>query len=178
MCECSRWLWLYIFIAELWFYCKQNKGSSTCHFTGRHASIYPHICLHLPPHSFIFTSEIPSLVLPGSVWWTRFASAPPHSDGPHAEPPSSQNTPPVKTTAAHPSEQLMAELSGAEETKAKSKTVRVKVPSLLHTPGSWLFLECGSGACSVLKKNVQSHVTVLHKHTHPDTHLPASNYFS
>lgn len=131
------------------------------------ASIYP----PTPPHSFIFTLEIPSLVLPGSVWWTTSASAPPHPGSPHPKPPSSHNTPPAKTPSANPSEQLMAKVfllqAGFRRRRNRVQTQSSETESHLSAPRSWTVVVCRvwERRPFLPYKSVQSHVPVLHKHT-------------
>lgn len=123
---------------------------------------------NFPPCSFIFTSGTPSLGLPGSVWQTMSASAPPHSDGPHPEAPSSQNTPPAETPSAHPLEHLMTTLAQAGWFQMENNTKRLKVTFAQH---SWtLVLDSGSDSSVLIRELnhmfcINSHPRHTHTHT-------------
>lgn len=141
---------------------------------------------HVPPitiRSFIFTSGTPSLGLPGSVWWTTSASAPPHLDGPHPEAPSSQNSPPAETPSAHPSEQLASTLAQEgwfQMEKQQRPNTKPWESPLLRAPGRWLFLDCGSDSSHILITQF-NHMFCIKTHPrqiHTRTHLPASYYFT
>lgn len=143
------------------------------------ASIYPHSGSYLPQRFLRSFSQGrlggPRVLLPHLIQVGFIQNPPPHKILHRWRPPL-----PIHQSSWWQNLtdfSLLRLVSGAEETKANPKVLRVRVPSLLHTPGRWLFLECGSCACvqaPLPHFRVQSHVPVLHKPTHTCLHLITS----
>lgn len=172
LCECGRWWWLFIFIAESWLYSiKNRKVHRISHHREARTSIYPHTSLYLPQRFRRSFSQArfgaPLLLLPHVIQTRLIQNFPPNKILHRRRPPL-----PIHQSGwwqNSPDFSLFRLVSGGEETEVKPKAVRLKVTSLLHTLGQQLFIVWEW--CLFRPYNsVQSHVPVLHKHTHANTH--------